>query len=195
MNRPGLRVLLVEDDPDDYLLAKDMLHECSNAKFDLVWVSTFDDASRQLELGGFDICILDYDIGERCGMELLEGPWAKKKEPPVIFLTGRNDFNIDCAAMKAGASQYLTKDHIDERLLERSIRYAIARRHTERELEERISHLEELLESRIEELVQAGKKLRETERAFERACCDLELLIQGRTAEPEPLSEPLQVRI
>ena len=73
----------------------------------------------------FDVCLLDYQLGERTGLDLLREMIARGCRTPIILLTGNDDRDIDVEAMEAGAADYLVKGQFDGRLLERSIRYAI----------------------------------------------------------------------
>jgi len=73
------------------------------------------------------VCLLDYALGDRTGMELLTRAVAAGVEVPIIFLTGQVERALDLEAMRSGAADYLVKGRINADLLERSIRYAIER--------------------------------------------------------------------
>jgi PAS domain S-box-containing protein len=75
--------------------------------------------------GDFDVCLLDYHLGQRTGLELLRRAIARGCRTPIILLTGNDDRNVDVEAMKAGAADSVVKGRFDGRLLEPSIRYAI----------------------------------------------------------------------
>ena len=129
-----LRVLLVEDDEDDYVIISDLLSEIE--ELDLEWVSDYDEAL--VAIGGeeHDVCLLDYRLGGRSGLDLLRAASERGHKTPMILLTGRGDRELDLEAMQAGAADYLVKGQIDAPLLERSIRYAFARRRAEKALRE-----------------------------------------------------------
>lgn len=137
-----VNVLLVDDDKDDYVLTRDMLSEISNASYKLDWVTTYDEALAALNQSGHDICLLDYRLGQYTGLELLRTAVGKGCRAPVILLTGQGDHDVDMAAMKAGASDYLVKGQINAPLLERAIRYAIERKRNESEREKLIARLQ-----------------------------------------------------
>ncbi len=129
-----MHILLVEDDEDDYALIRDRLaHLCASGSA-LRWVADYDDALSALQSGEFDVCLLDYQLGARSGIEFLEEVARSGCPTPVIFLTGTGDYEIDFKAMKTGAADYLTKDKLNTSLLERSMRYAIEIRHKNEEL-------------------------------------------------------------
>ncbi len=121
-----LRVLLVEDDEDDYVLIRDLLAEMEGLA--LEWVDGYEEALRALDRGAYDVCLVDYRLGEVSGLGLMREAASKGHNAPMILLTGRGDRTIDLEAMRAGAADYLLKGEIDAPTLERSIRYAFARR-------------------------------------------------------------------
>jgi diguanylate cyclase (GGDEF)-like protein/PAS domain S-box-containing protein len=136
----AVRILLVEDDEDDFVLTRDLLGESRRTRFELDWVASFDEAIGALTRNGHDVALIDYRLGEHDGLELLHHARDLGVAAPLILLTGQGDGDIDLAAMRAGAADYLVKGQIDAPLLERSIRYAIEQSrtlHALRESEER----------------------------------------------------------
>lgn len=148
MNNLPLRVLLIEDDEDDYVLFKDLLSEIGVWKYDLEWVATYQDALEAIARCQHDVYIVDYRLGDRNGLEFLEASMEKGCTAPIIFLTGQGDYEIDLEAMKAGASDYLVKSQINAPLLERAIRYAVERKRAEEALRESEKQLK-LLSSKL----------------------------------------------
>ncbi len=134
MKERKIRVLLIEDDEDDYTLVRDMLAEISPSKYQLDWIADFDSAMDEMKRSRHDVYLLDYRLGPHTGLELLGKLFEKGNRTPVIFLTGQGDYKIDIEAMEAGAADYLVKGEINAPLLERSIRYAIERRRAEEQL-------------------------------------------------------------
>jgi diguanylate cyclase (GGDEF)-like protein/PAS domain S-box-containing protein len=132
----AVRILLVEDDEDDFVLTRDLLGESRRTRFELDWVASFDDALGALTRNGHDVALIDYRLGEHDGLELLHHARDRGVTAPLILLTGQGDGDIDLAAMRAGAADYLVKGQIDAPLLERSIRYAIEQSRTLQALRE-----------------------------------------------------------
>ena len=124
-------VLLVEDDEDDYLLTNDLLDDIPSVDFDLDWVSTPDDARREMRLNRHDICLLDYRLGPEEGTALLKQAPCLGFTAPIIMLTGQDDSEKDALAMRLGAVDYLVKSRLDAPQLSRAVRYALARREAE----------------------------------------------------------------
>ncbi len=140
IERDAVRLLLVEDDEDDYVLTRDLLADSRRTFFDIEWISTFDEAAAAIARDNHDVIVVDYRLGEHDGLELLERARVLGVVAPIILLTGQGDGDIDLAAMRAGAADYLVKGQIDAPLLERSIRYALEQSrtlHALRESEER----------------------------------------------------------
>ncbi|HSI87916.1 MAG TPA: ATP-binding protein [Pyrinomonadaceae bacterium] len=135
-----VKVLLVEDDEDDYLLAKDLFEEIAGDGYELEWVRSFDDALKLETPDCYDICLLDYRLGEHDGIELMSELRSRGFNCPMILLTGQGDLEVDRMATIAGASDYLVKGQISPAALERSVRYAIQQRLLENE---RINHIRE----------------------------------------------------
>jgi len=131
MDAPSqIRVLLVEDDEDDYVLARDILGDISNQSFRIEWAPTVEKALEQARNGGYDLCLLDYRLGERNGIEVLDELKALGFTAPVLMLTGQGDRHVDLEAMKHGAADYLEKDRLSPELMERSVRYTLERART-----------------------------------------------------------------
>ncbi len=123
-----VRVLLIEDDEDDYILVRALLSEAPYVDYDVQWVSNYDQALRVIETPAHDVCLLDYRLGERNGLDLLYEALGKSYCVPIVFVTGQGDYEVDMEAMKAGAADFLAKGEITASLLDRSIRYAIEQR-------------------------------------------------------------------
>lgn len=131
-----VRVLLVEDDEDDFVLTRDLLAESRRISFDVAWARNGEDALSTDPEKSFDVYLVDYRLGEKDGIEVLRSIHAFHPLAPVILLTGMGDGDIDIAAMRAGASDYLVKGELDASSLERSIRYALEQSRTLRKLQQ-----------------------------------------------------------
>ncbi|HEX8237553.1 MAG TPA: EAL domain-containing protein [Abditibacteriaceae bacterium] len=130
MNSSPVEILLIEDNEDDYLIVRDLISEISSASMQVEWVDTFEAAYSALRQGQHDVCLLDYHLGGYTGLELLQH-LPTESRIPTILLTGNEDYEVDVAAAKAGAADYLVKGSINTSLLERSIRYALERKTSE----------------------------------------------------------------
>lgn len=120
-----IRVLLIEDDEDDYLLTKALVSAKENKTIKLDWVDTYDQAVSAIERGGYDVYLVDYRLGPYTGIDLIQEAFRMGCRAPMILLTGQDDLTVDQSALELGAADYLVKGRIDAQLLGRSIRYAL----------------------------------------------------------------------
>lgn len=120
-------VLIIEDDEDDYVLTRGLIDEGEHHHSTVEWVSDYQTGLRSLTGSSHEVCLLDYRLGQRTGLELLREAIAGGCRTPIILLTGQSDRDVDIEAMKAGAADYLVKGQFGASLLERSIRYAVER--------------------------------------------------------------------
>ncbi len=127
MRDQTLRILLIDDDEDDYLITRDLLSETDEFSFKLDWRDGYIAGLQALRSQPYDVCLLDYYLGERNGLELLQEALSCGIKAPLILLTGHSDRSIDSQAIQAGAADYLIKGQITAALLERSIHHALER--------------------------------------------------------------------
>src|SRR6187551_3829143 len=130
-----IRILVVEDDEDDFVLLKEYISDIRNYNFSTEWISGYNDAVKAMASQQYDMYFFDYLLGANTGLELLQQV-SDQLTGPVIFLTGKGDRNTDMKAMEYGAADYLVKTEIDGEKLERSIRYALDAWHNLRALKE-----------------------------------------------------------
>jgi two-component system, cell cycle sensor histidine kinase and response regulator CckA len=122
------RVLLIEDDEDDYILARELLSEIARQRFVLDWERTYEAGLEALLRNQHEVALVDYRLGARNGIELLRAALEGGCQAPIILLTGSGQHQIDLEAMEAGAADYLVKANLQANALERSIRYTVQRR-------------------------------------------------------------------
>ncbi|WP_340677394.1 response regulator [Paraglaciecola sp.] len=132
------RILLVEDDEDDYILICESLAQLDSYRFDVEWVTNSKQALDKLLHGDFDICLLDYQLGGQSGLDVLRQAERAGCPTPVIMLTGQTDDSLDKFALDAGAVDYLNKEEISTARFARAVRYALARNEASIERLERL---------------------------------------------------------
>ncbi len=121
------RVLIVEDDEDDYLLIEACIKDIPDKKFLIDWCYNYEEALKRIADSGYDIYFIDYLLGEKTGLELLRDAVALGCEDPLVLLTGIGNRDVDIQAMTIGAVDFLIKSEINTEKLERCIRYALER--------------------------------------------------------------------
>ena len=154
MNDMRIKVLLIEDNPGDARLIKEMLSEDSPTVFELVHADQLSKGFEYLEHDSVDIILLDLGLPDSQGIDTLHALLSKAHQIPIIVQTGLTDEELAIKAVKAGAQDYLIKGQIDSRLLSRSIRYAIERKKMTEELRETRDYLQKMndeLERRVAE--------------------------------------------
>jgi len=154
-----IKILLLDDDEDDFIIIEYMLEELVDEFNPVIdWQSEFAKAEKLVENGDYDICLVDYRLGERNGLEFLEMIRDKQLKIPIILLTGQGDSAIDFEAMKLGASDYLIKGEFDSRLLGRSIRYALQSRSALNELNAEEEKYRSLFERSVDPIYITNKE-------------------------------------
>jgi signal transduction histidine kinase len=149
-----IRVLLVDDDEDEYIVTRDLFREIGRG-YELSWACSYEDALAEISRQKWDAFLFDYHLGARTGVELLRETKSRGCRVPILILTGAGDRQVDLEAMQAGAADYLDKGQLTAALLERSIRYAIERRRSEerqRDSDHQVAALE-VIEAQLQEAV------------------------------------------
>ena len=133
MSQMAIRVLLVEDDEDDVVLTRQLLRDINPDGYELDWADDFDEALNRLAAAGYDVCLVDYQLGPRDGVEFIAAANERGAGAPIILLTGQGDRAIDVAAMNAGAADFHNTANLSASLLERAIRYSIQQKKSEQQ--------------------------------------------------------------
>jgi signal transduction histidine kinase len=120
-----IKILVVDDDEDDYVILSKMLSKIKDLKIRLHWASSYEQVLRQVKHDSYDLCLMDYRLDHGTGLGLMDELQKIGFSAPVIVLTGHGDHEVDLRAMRSGAADYLEKDRMDPEILERSIRYTI----------------------------------------------------------------------
>jgi signal transduction histidine kinase len=139
MESQKIRVLLVEDDEEDYLLLKGMLDTIPQWQVELDWTADEAAALARAQDGGYDICFLDHRLGEKTGLDLMREFHACGFRAPIVVFTGQGSYGIDVEVMLEGAADYIEKSRVDSEILERTIRYAITQGRTLRALQREVA--------------------------------------------------------
>lgn len=137
---PNLRVLIVDDDQVDRLWARRALAPlCVDGGLG----EAADAASAELQLGTaeWDCALVDHQLGADTGLELTQRLRAAGLRVPVVMFTGHGDEQVAVAVMKAGATDYLSKNERTPEGVRRAIRNAVELARAAREREELVEQL------------------------------------------------------
>ncbi len=160
MNTPQnkvIKVLLVDDDEDDYLIISRVFNAIPDSPFQLSWTAEYDEAKELISGRQHDIYLVDYRLGAHTGLELLEYAQPYKRSEPFILLTGVGDREIEKKSMKLAAADYLVKGSFNAELLARTLYYSLERKQFE---EQRLKYLIELNRAKDEFISLASHQLR-----------------------------------
>src|SRR4051812_29093421 len=124
MTENVFRVLLIDDDEDEFVLLRSLIAK-TNARFAVGWTASYEDGLRSILAREFDAYLVDFRLGERSGIELLEEAIAAGCDSPIILLTGDKSSQIESAALRSGAVDFIDKQELSAPLLERAVRYAV----------------------------------------------------------------------
>lgn len=136
MNDKGIKVLLIEDNPGDARLIREMLAEVDGAGFDLHCYDRLSTGLEHLTATDTDVILLDLSLPDSQGLDTLTKVHSGAQQLPIVVLTGLDDETLAIKAVHEGAQDYLVKGQLDSNLLARSIRYAIERQQLMMELEQ-----------------------------------------------------------
>jgi phosphoserine phosphatase RsbU/P len=122
-----VRILLVEDDPDDVWVMRNLLGDRWDEPFDMVQVELLSAAIERCREDHFDVVLLDLTLPDSSGLETFFAMHAHAGEAPIVVLSAYNDEQSAVKAVQAGAQDYLVKGQVNDQAVIRSIRYAIER--------------------------------------------------------------------
>jgi sigma-B regulation protein RsbU (phosphoserine phosphatase) len=135
MDKPSIKILLVEDNPDDAELLQETLSHVPTVRFEWVHVLRLHDAIARLREERFDVILLDLSLPDSQGQETLAKAYGQAHDTPIVVLTGHSDETMAIKTVHEGAQDYLVKGQADGHTLVRSIRYAIERHRLTTELD------------------------------------------------------------
>ena len=161
MLQDRLTILLIEDNPVDARLIKEMCLDCETIDLEIQCESRLASGIARLGTGSVTGVLLDLNLPDSQGIETLIRVETEFPEIPIIVLTGQEDETIAVDAVKQGAQDYLVKGTVDGNLLVRSLRYAIERKRMAVDLTRARDELEIRVEARTSELQKANKKLQQ----------------------------------
>src|SRR3990167_8857509 len=116
MNSSEIRVLLVDDNPDDVSIIRRLLAQYQRANFQVLSASSTGSCLELLEADGADL-LLDYLLPAEDGISFLRRASAIVDLPPVIIVTGLADHRLVAEAIRSGASDCIYKSAMTSQTL------------------------------------------------------------------------------
>jgi len=127
MSAQALRILLVEDNPGDVRLLREMFSTERPGSFEIIQMPRLGMALNHLAKGGVDIVLLDLGLPDGHGLDTVRRVRLIAPNVPLVVLSGRGDEETVAEAMLEGAQDYLVKGQIENHALPRALRHAIER--------------------------------------------------------------------
>lgn len=182
-NNTPIRVLLVDDDEEDYLIIRNLITKIHDSPFKLDWIADSEKAAEAIKAEVHDIYLIDYRLGPVDGLELLGQFDVVQRPEPFIILTGAGDERVEHKAMRMGVSDYLVKGTLDSELLSRVMHYALQRKLFEAQ---RVHELMEINRSKDEFIALASHQLRTPATAVKQY---IGMILEGYTGDVTPEQE------
>lgn len=133
MTEKTIKILLIEDDPGDVLLIRQMLRKSHLINHELQSSERLSEGLKYIRNEKFDIVLLDLGLPDSHGLDALRTIIAEEPGLPVVVITGVADEEVGLKAVNEGAQSYLVKGETGGKLLVRSIHYAVERKRAQEE--------------------------------------------------------------
>lgn len=150
MSPEKITILIIEDNPADARLVKEILSESNGTAYDLKYAVSLSDGLKMISENNFDIVLLDLSLTDSADLDTISGITAKNSYIPMVALTGKDYSNVTTQALNLGAQDYLVKGQFDGATLSRAIRYAIERKRNEIELKKNERKYRSLFENSVD---------------------------------------------
>ncbi|MEQ8349138.1 MAG: diguanylate cyclase [Sneathiellaceae bacterium] len=130
-----VRVGLLDDDGEEAELYQDYLDEVSPGRYRVRLYAGSDEGDDALRGNSADIFLVDYRLGPRSGLDVVDEARLAGLDRPIVVLTGQGSRAVDLESMRLGAADFLDKNTLSPALLERSLRYSLKQWRVVRQLE------------------------------------------------------------
>lgn len=149
MGNDHIRGLLIEDDPADARLIREMVSQVGEETLRLAWCDRLSTGLKRLADGDVDLVLLDLLLPDGQGLDTLHRVRGQAPLAAVVVLTGLDDEALAVQSLRQGAQDYLLKGHIESASLMRSIRYAVERKHAEQAIRRSQRDWENIFQSMV----------------------------------------------
>jgi PAS domain S-box-containing protein len=130
-----MKVLLIEDNPADARLFRELLSELSRPEQgvpspEVIWANCLAKGLDVLAEQRVDVVLLDLSLPDSHGLETLYQAQDRAGATPIVVLTGNNEEMLAIKAVRQGAQDYLVKNELTGPALWRATCYAVERART-----------------------------------------------------------------
>ena len=127
MDKNEIRLLLIEDNPGDARLVREVLAEVRGVVYRVLHADRLAAGLQILAEQPVDVLLLDLGLPDSQGLDTVVTAHARHPDLPIVVLSGLNDETSALESLKCGAQDYLLKGTIHSDMLSRVLRYAIER--------------------------------------------------------------------
>ncbi len=185
MENEETKTLVIEDNPADARLIREMITEYAPRTIELEYAETLAAGIERLLEGDFTAVLLDLGLPDSKGLNTLKSIRGKFPELPIVILTGLSDDAIGIEAVRQGAQDYLIKGQIDAYKICCSLRYATERNKLKLQIKESLDQQKAIVEGAVDALVRVTEMRDPYTAAHQRRVADL----AGRIAAEMGFSE------
>jgi len=159
------KILLIEDNPGDVRLIKEMLNEMVTFDYHLITADTLLEGCDQIKKHNVILILLDLNLPDSTGKDTFDAVMQYADQIPVVLVSGLFNVELSLSLIKEGAQDYIVKNDLNSNMLSRTIEFAIERKKLLSQLKAKTRELEQLnsyfvnRELKIIELNQEIKKL------------------------------------
>jgi two-component sensor histidine kinase len=146
MNDRQIKVLLIEDNPGDVRLIREMLKDFKDITVEIDCVDRLDTGLKRLSKGSFDAVLLDLGLPDSQGLDTFIKVHSENPDVAIVVMTGLEDEELAVKTVQKGAQDYLVKGQVDSKLLSRALRYAVERKRAEKQIKASLREKEVLLQ-------------------------------------------------
>lgn len=159
MTGTPIHVLLIEDNPEDVQVIQAVLSDEEGASFKVTYADWLSTGLKTLAQGGIDVVLLDLGLPDSTGLQTLVKLREQAPGVAVVVLTASDDERLAAQALQEGAQDYLIKGYMQvyPNLLQRSMRYAIERKHGQAQSTDHAAVITQLKQEVNALLKQVGK--------------------------------------
>jgi len=121
-------ILLIEDNPGDIRLIKEMLNEITSFNYQLIITETLKEGCEEIKKNDFILILLDLNLPDSSGIKTFDTVINFAENIPVVLVSGMQDIELSLSLIKEGAQDYITKQDLNSTLLGKTIQFAIERK-------------------------------------------------------------------
>src|SRR5689334_531236 len=99
MRQTMRKILLIDDDRLQFRVTQAHFKNFQGDHYQLDWAASYEEGLDKLLFGDYAACLLDYQLGERDGLQLIREAVARGCRTPIVFLTAETAQRVDIEAM------------------------------------------------------------------------------------------------